>query len=163
MDEKMRIALVAYSFSLREGGEPNPCNWRLALETKRLLEKYTSLGYEVFIAAQWEVGLALSQLGIKPDLIVEKSDRYLDSDEVWEVTKERLLFPNRITTAIPVVQPFLQRFKVVKMMKYDVDVIKEKRKWIGFDPKSDQPWCRGPVRLISYAIKQKLTGSSGLA
>lgn len=149
-----KIAIVAYSFGLREGDEPSPCNWRLAAETKRMAEKYRAMGYEVFIVAQWEVALALRQLGCRIDHVVERGESYLDSEGVWEEAKERVLFPNRIIQAIPVVQPVLQRFKVIRMMKHDTRVVKERTRWIGFDRHSDQPWCRGMFGLLKYSLKQ---------
>lgn len=152
------IGLVAFSFALREH-EPNPCNIRLAKAVMGIVaEKPT-----VAIVAQWEVARQLERDHYSVALTVEppSDGSYLDSEGVWEAAK--VLFEQAgVTQVIPVAQPFLQMAKVKQMIRRDgYEVVSRRMGWIGFDSKSKQPWTRSPLRLLAYAIKQKLTGSRG--
>lgn len=153
------VGMVAFSFALREH-EPNPCNIRLAKAVERIVDgEHTKT-----VVAQWEVALQLATDRYPVALTVDPSGvGYLDSEGVWEAAKEYFL-KHGITTVIPVAQPFLQMAKVKQMIRRDgFEVIRRPVGWVGFDNMSTQPWTRGPLRLLAYAVKQKLTGSKGFA
>jgi hypothetical protein len=160
--------IVAFSFALRTvEEEPNPCNIRIAEEVERLsTEELDRIGASIpVVVAQWEVARKLKQDGYKVDHVVERNPdgTYLDSEGVWEQAKQ--VFEERgIRVVIPVAQPFLQMTKIKRMIKDDGFVVADRKiKWIGFDndPRNTQPWTKGPISLLVYAVRQVLSGSRG--
>lgn len=155
-----KVGIVAFSFALRdEGEEPNPCNVRLA----EAVERIAALEQSPVIVAQWEVARKLTADGIRVIKAVESQEGvYLDSEGVW--TEARRVFRDAgVTSVIPVAQPFLQLQMVTRMIKRSgFKVTRRKIGWIGFDRKSTQPWTRGPIRTLLYAVRRGLFGSQGL-
>jgi hypothetical protein len=153
------IGLVVFSFALRHQ-EPSPCNIRLAKSVERI-----AATEQLTIAAQWEVARALRADGFTVTISVEPpaDGSYLGSEEVWEEAKA-LFDTLGITEVIPVANPFLHLWKVRKLIEDDgFTVINKRVGWIGFDssPQNIQWWCRGPLRLTLYAIRQKLSSARG--
>lgn len=152
--------VVAFSFAYRgREAEPNPCNVRLAEAVRRSAEAGT------VVVAQWEVAKALADAGMQVDHVVEQAanDSYLDSDAVWSAA--RCVFIERqVHEVVPVAQPFLQSFKVKRLIQKDGFQVAPRRVgWIGFDRsrRNQQWWTRGPVRLILYSILQATIGKRG--
>jgi hypothetical protein len=146
--------LVVFSFALRAAvEEPNPCNVRLASVVRRIVEREVD---QVVVVAQWEVALQLRQYGIPVARVVTpRSDgAYLDSKQVWEQARAEF-WDREIDVVIPVAQPFLHLHRVRQLMEADGFSVGRRRiGWIGFDRRSTQPWTRGPVRLLLYAMRQ---------
>lgn len=155
-----KVGIVAFSFGLRATDEePNPCNRRLAEETFRIAR---SLPFPVLIVSQWEITRALNDLGLPPSQSVESTPgKYLDSEAVMEGAA--IFFrENGVTHVIPIAHPFLHMYKCRRLVtEHGFTLIKRDVRKIGFDRKSLQPYTRGPLRLLWYAIKQKLLGHRG--
>lgn len=163
LEENMeaKIGIVAFSFSQRDV-EPNPCNVRLGRAVKRAVKRY---GREhVYIVAQWEIATWLTQFGsIGADHTVwpPKDGSYLGSEGVWGVARTEFKWED-ITDVISIEQPFLQRRKTHRLIKADrFEILPFEVGKIGFDPESNQPWCRSRRALMKYAIKQMLTSGRG--
>ncbi|MDO8604611.1 MAG: hypothetical protein Q7K40_04445 [bacterium] len=155
-----KVGIVAFSFGLRATDEePNPCNRRLAEETFRIA---TSLSFPVYIVSQWEITRALNELGMPPSLSVEMTpEKYLDSEGVMDVAAT-FFKSNGITSVIPIAHPFLHGTKCRRLVvEHGFKLIKRDIRKIGFDRKSLQPYTRGPLQLLLYAIRQKLFGHRG--
>jgi hypothetical protein len=152
------IAIVAFSFGARdEQDEPNPCNQRLAQAAERIIRSESG---DLLLISQWEVAEQLESDGICLDHVIRSSaaSEYLDSDEVWA---QALIILNKygVNSVIPVVQPFLQMYKVKQLIRESGITIERRRiGWIGFDSSSanKQWWTKGPVRLFTYAFMQAL-------
>lgn len=151
--------LLAFSFGLTDK-EPNECNERLALAVRRIIEKESE---GVVVVSQWGIALALKGLGVPIGLTVEKHRKgeYLDSNEVM-AQAAAFFKENGIIEVIPVAQPFLHLFLCSRLIKKSgFKPVKRPVAWIGFCGESKQPWTRGPVRLLLYAVKRALTGRRG--
>ena len=150
--------LVALSFASSEN-EPNPCNARLARDTRYIVNTEKE---EVVTVVQWEIARALKSVPITH--IVEKHRQegaYLDSDEVMAQAAE--VFRERgVTEVIPVANPFLHLTKCRALIRKEGFVpVKRKIGRIGFYRESSAWWCRGPFHLLLYAVLQKLMGRRG--
>jgi hypothetical protein len=147
------IGIVAFSFALREGYEPSKCNHELARNVTRLYKKY---GGKSVIVAQWEIALALKALNVPVTHVVHrKPGVYLDSNQVMFEASEVLL-KQCTTRVIPVANPFIHLIKCKMLVRgYGFKLCNEHITWIGFDRESDQPWTRGPLRLVLYMIRQQ--------
>jgi hypothetical protein len=153
----LKIGLVAYSFALGKT-EPNPKNILLAEEVERTVKEETALGNEVAVVSQWEIAEALK---IKPFHVVRQKEDYLDSDMVTAEASE-VFHQQGVTQVIVVANPFLHLWLCrSRVQKAGFEVIKKKIKKIGFYKDSLQWWTRGPIRLIFYLIRMKLTGKRG--
>jgi hypothetical protein len=87
--------------------------------------------------------------------------KYLDSEEVM-AQAAFLLHKEGVKKVFMVAQPFLHRRKCVGLAKYwKFEPIVPDTKKIPFDKLSEQWWTRGPIRLVAYAILQKLFGRRG--
>lgn len=165
-DGLKKIAIVAFSYALREK-EPNPCNVRIARIVERIFAELTSEGYTVYTVVQWEIALQLLEDGFPVNHIVHpQKDAYLDSDMVWEEAVAMVLNPECINRVVPVAHRWLQIVKVKQLMKGDGFRITKKRIGkIGFDNSEEnlQPWTKGPMRALVYAIKQQFLGYRGPA
>jgi len=152
------IGVVAFSFALTDD-EPNLCNRRLAKITTEIVLNATKFGM-VFVVAQWEIALRLH--GIQPQLVVDRTEgKYLDSEEVMRQASKYFKEHN-ITEVIVIANPFLHLYKCKKLAKEaGFTVMKQKIPWVGFCRDSQQWWTRGPVRLLLYAIAQKISGRRG--
>jgi hypothetical protein len=159
----MKKGLVVFSFALRADAlEPNPCNVRLAKAVERIVAEEDD---DVVIVAQWEVARQLRRDNLHPAHAVELrlNGDYLGSEQVWEEAKT-LFKELGISEIIPVGNPFLHMYKLQRMLAADgYTVIKRPIGWIGFDPSPEntQWWCKGPVRLVIYAVLQKLFAQHG--
>jgi len=151
--------LIAWSFGLTNS-EPNVCNQRLWARVVRILALEDE---SLCVVSQWEITLALKQAGISPALSVEKHRQgvCLDSNEVMAQAAE-LFRQLGITQVIPVCQPFLQMRLCWNLVRRSgFQPVRRWIGWIGFCPESKQAWTRGPVRLLAYAIRRRLTSRSG--
>jgi hypothetical protein len=147
--------LVAFSFALG-AKEPNPCNMRLALAVKRIIDAEEG---RILIVAQWEVALALEQCGVKAHhTIYQEQGVYLDSHMVMEQAAS-WLHDCGVTEVIPVAQPFLHLILCQKLVRqHGFILLKRKIGKIGFYRSSLQWWTRGPVRLLFCTALFQLTG-----
>lgn len=122
-------------------------------------------GYAVYIIAQWEVALQLRVDGFPTEHIVEaRPGHYLSSNDVWEEAKDYVLKPKCINEVVPVAHRWLQIVMVRQLIKGDgFRSVKKKIGMIGFDnsPLNLQPWTKGPLRALRYAIKVQLSGHRG--
>ena len=110
---------------------------------------------------KWQV---VFRRGIKVDRRVIHHSRpgaYLDSEEV--MAQASLVFTARdVLKVIPVANPFLHLAKCRQLVaKAGFTPVRRKIGWIGFCPESIQWWTRGPIRLLAYAVIQKLFGRRG--
>jgi hypothetical protein len=150
--------MVIFSFALIEK-EPNSCNIRLALEAERVDRQH---GPFVKVS-QWEVALKLASDGVELRHVVQlpADGSYLDSKGVWAPARE-IFRAEGITIVCPIAQPFLHMHMIRKMIEKDgFTVFDPHMNWIGFERRSLQPWCRGPIPLLVYAVKQAATGARG--
>lgn len=155
------IGVVVFSFSEREE-EPSPCNRRLARAAERIIRAEAR---PVIVVSQWETTLQLEADGIEVYWSVEllSDGSYLDSDTVWAEACKAFREYN-VVDVIPICHPFLHMHKVRRLIEGDgFTVLRRPIGHIGFDRHSLQPWTRGPVRLLIYAMRQYLTGNRGFA
>jgi len=88
---------------------------------------------------------------------------------VWEEAREYILGPKCINRVVPVAHRWLQVVKVKQLIKGDgfriVKRMKLFRDKIGFDNNklNLQPWTKGPVRALIYAIKVQFFSHRGPA
>ena len=153
--------MIVYSFALRDR-EPNPCNILLAQAARRIIDGQEESDTLV-VVAQRTVALALRQLGVSIEHVVVKREGYEGSEGVTD--QAAVVFRrHRVTEVIPVAQPFLQLTKCLELVRKNgfrtPSFFRLCRMigWIGFDPWSKQPWCRGPIRFTVHAIRQVLFG-----
>jgi predicted aspartyl protease len=158
-DGLKKVAIVVFSFTSREE-EPGPCNIRLAKNVERIYDELIDEGFTVYIVAQWEVALQLEADGFHVNHVVHpQKGIYLDTDGVWEETREMVLKPESIEEITPVAHSWLQIIRVKLLIKRDgFRIIKKKIGKIGFDrsPLNLQPWTKGPVRALIYAVVKQL-------
>lgn len=158
-----RYGMVCFSFALRaEDEEPNPCNIRLAKVAERIVDELG--GEEVVVVAQWEIARQLRADGyvVAKSVELPADGSYLGSEDVWEDAKDVFKYYDIEKSICPVANPFLHLTKVKKMIVADGWwIIDRKIGRIGFDKLSTQWWTRGPLRLLLYAVLQKLTGLRG--
>lgn len=152
------IGLVAFSFGL-SSHEPSRCNTRLSRAVRRIVNNEKG---EVIVVVQWEIALSLASLSITN--VVERhrrKDIYLDSDEVM-AQAAKVFREHGITRVIPVANQFLHLRKCRDLV-IKAGFVPEMREFmkIGFYKESLQWWTRGPLRLLFYAVLQKLTGRRG--
>lgn len=154
--------IVAFSFALREESEePNPCNWRLAREVTLATER-ESRG-PLVVVAQWEIDKALETTNVSPYRTVVRPipGGYLSSEDVWAQARE-VFTSAGVTEVIPVAQPFLQLWKVERMIRKDGFRVQHRHIGrVGFDKQSKQWWTRGALRLLFYAVLQVIFGRRG--
>jgi hypothetical protein len=161
----MKRGMVVASFALRAPDqEPNPCNIRIAEAARRIVnEEYGN----VVIVSQWEVTKRLSRYWnslIARNVELKSDDSYLGAEDVWEAAKKE--FRERDITEVIIVSQLLVRLKLNGLAKKDgFKVINRGVGWIGFDrsPENTQPWTKGPIRLLVYAVRQVLFGARGPA
>lgn len=153
------VGLVALSFALCEH-EPSPTNTRLADAAIRILQ---SSSVPIVVVSQWEITLGLKLRGFEPDLSVglRPDGRFLGSEDV--IAEAARFFRKRgVTTVIPVCQRGLHRMKVNDLLRREGFTLDNRPVGrIGFDANSKLWWTRGPVRLATYAVRQKVTGLHG--
>lgn len=167
MNEGKKIAIVAFSYALSIN-EPNPCNVRIAEIVERIYHELRDEGFTVYIVAQWEVALQLERMAFHVNHVVyPQKGIYLDTDGVWKEAQTEVLAPNCINDVVPVAHRWLQIVKVKQLIKGDgFKVIKRMKLFrdkIGFfnSPQNLQPWTKGPIRALKYAIKVQLSGHRG--
>ena len=158
----MRIGVIALSFALRAGREPNPCNVKLARETERVTAQLRAEGHDVVVVSQWEIALALNWV---PMFVVRNHRNlgsYLDSDEVILQSKEMFEHWGGVDEVVIVANPFIHlQGARSKARSFGLKVRKVLIRWIGFDKKSDQWQTRGPVRAFVYTVGRVLFGRFG--
>ncbi len=154
-----KVLVLAASFSLREE-EPNPCNWRIAIETMRICRDLRDRGDIVVLVAQWEVGLALRRL-ISAERLAEygfmeigqyADGRYLGTVELYQEAKSYadVVGASHITA---VANPFIHLPYLYWLARSDFELRFRPIRWIGFDSRSTQWWCRSWYRLLYYTVK----------
>lgn len=159
----MRIGVIALSFALREGREPNPCNVKLALETERVVALLRTEGHHVVVISQWEIASNLSWI---PEQCIVREHRvkgsYLDSDEMLFWAKAFYEKCGGVDEVVIVANPFIHLQGVRSKAKgFGLKVRKVSIRWIGFDKDSDQWWTKGPVRAFVYTVGRVLFGRFG--
>jgi hypothetical protein len=148
--------LIAYSFSMRNGGkgDQGPCNARLAEVVKEIVQEEKEL---VIVVVQGEIAQSMT-IPIAKATRMESMEpgKYLGSEGATMVAAE--VFRSKgITEVIVVAQPFLHLIKCKSLVREaGFTVIDKKIGWIGFDPHSDQWYCKSPVHLLIYAVHQVL-------
>jgi hypothetical protein len=156
------LGMVIFSFAKRApSDEPNPCNQRLGEAAARILATEPA---PVCVVSQWEVARHLTGRGIVIEHVVDDlQDEYLDSEQVWAEARDLFQRLN-IATIIPVAHPFLHLQKVRRIIKADgFHVERRKIGHVGFDSsdKNSQPWTKGPIRLLTYGMRQAISGHRG--
>lgn len=165
------VAVLVASFSLREE-EPNPCNVRLAKEAIRICDELVAEGYMPLLVTQWEVDLALRQMGtfaeyepLSESQIVEDriipyggtigqmaDGRYLGTREVYEGALE--LFRHYGCTAfVGVAQAFIHQPYLYMLARKDFRLIWKRTRGIGYDKQSTQWWCRSWWQFAFQAFR----------
>lgn len=161
----MRIGVIALSFALRAGQEPNPCNANLAPETERVVDLLRAEGHEVMTSSQWEIALRLNAERVDLVCVVTKHRdgvSYLDSDEVILQSQEAFEIKGGVDEVVIVANPFIHLQGARSKAKgFGLKVRKLAIRWIGFDKKSDQWQTRGPVRAFIYTVGRVLFGRFG--
>lgn len=162
----MRIGVIALSFALRVGREPNPCNVKLARETERVMDLLVTKGHQVIVVPQWEIALRLMSLSSVAAYSVVQEHRikgsYLDSDEVILQAKEMFEHCGGVDEVVIVANPFIHLQGARSKAKgFGLKVRKVSIRWIGFDKKSDQWQTRGPLRAFVYTVGRVLFGRFG--
>ena len=158
------VAVLAASFGLRVGREPNPCNIALAEEAMRICFKLRDEdGHKFKLIAQWEIAEALRDLGYERYITEEVKQRpdgtYLGTKEIYDDALEIFQMLGCVKF-VAVANPFMHLFVVRRMATQHFSVLKEKVRWIGFDRESDQWWCRSWWQLVAYSL-MTLTGYHG--
>ncbi|HEY4520571.1 MAG TPA: hypothetical protein VJJ72_02100 [Candidatus Paceibacterota bacterium] len=149
--------MIVYSFAWRRNGH-SPCNVRLALAAKRILE---SSAEPILIMAQRSIADVLREMGVECH-VVKKRPGYEGSEEVTRQATP-LFRESKITKVIPVAQPFLQLTKCITLIRgegFRTESFWSLAKmvgWIGFDHLSVQPATRGPLVCLAYTVWQILT------
>lgn len=154
------VGIVALSYAKR-ANEPNPVNKRLARATDNANDELQQGGVATVVVAQWEISLALQELGAPAHFTVSldaatqparDGSLYLDSSDVlreaFAVFREL-----DITHVVVVANPFLHLAAVKAMVrKAGFTIIGYKVPWVGFDNSKEnlQWWCKGPIRFITY-------------
>lgn len=158
----MRIGVIALSFALREGREPNPCNVKLARETERVVALLRAENHYVRVVSQWEIALALK---CRADRVVRRHRdgvSYLDSDEVILQAKEYFDFFVKMDEVVIVANPCIHLWGAwFKARSFGMKIRKILIHRIGFDKKSDQWQTRGPVRAFVYTVGRVFFGRFG--
>lgn len=158
----MRIGVIALSFALRVGQEPNPCNVKLARETERVVDLLRTEGHDVIAISQWEIALALNWF---PMHVINKHRdgvSYLDSNEVILQAKEVFERWGGVDEVVILANPFIHLQGARSKAKvFGLKVRKVAIHWIGFDKKSDQWQTRGPVRAFVYTVGRVFFGRFG--
>lgn len=160
----MQIGVIALSFALREGHEPNPCNVKLARETERVMALLKAEGHEVVLVSQWEIALALNWVPMYVVRNHRNPESYLDSDEVilQAVTIFDSTDPGGMDEVVIVANPFIHlQGARSKAKSFGLKVRNVLIRWIGFYKKSDQWQTRGPVRAFIYTVGRVLFGRFG--
>ncbi len=159
----MRIGVIALSFALRVGREPNPCNMKLARETERVVALLRAEGHHVIVVSQWEIALSLSW--ITERCIVREhrvKGNYLDSDEVILQAKAFFEKCGGMDEVVIVANPFIHLQGARSKAKgFGLKVRKVPIHWIGFNKESDQWQTRGPMRAFVYTVGCVLFGRFG--
>jgi len=124
----------------------------------------------IVIVVQREIGYSFedshSPKRIVPDLIIDQhriSGLRLDPTEVTAQAAE-LFRHEGVKIVVPVAHPIFcltESKGLLKQAGFEVLDMPELIGRIGFDPKSNDWWTRGPVRLLWYAILQKFFGYHG--
>lgn len=170
------VAVLGASFSLREI-EPNPCNIKIAKEAVRICEKLTKQGHIPVLVVQWELDLALSELGKLIEgcswkeiihqggwaysVIGQYDDgRYLGTGEL---VNEALPFFEEFnaTHFVAVANPFIHQQYTYWLARKHFKLMFRKVKWIGFDKESTQRWCRSWWRFAYQTVRLALGLSHG--
>lgn len=161
----MRIGVIALSFALRAGREPNPRNEDLARETERVVKLLKGEGNEVLTSSQWEIALCLNPIQINLICVVAKHRdgvSYLDSDEVIIQSMAAFKMLGGVDEVVIVANPFIHLQGARSKAKgFGLKVRNVAIHWIGFDKKSDQWQTRGPMRAFVYTVGRVLFGRFG--
>lgn len=161
----MRIGVIALSFALRAGREPNPCNINLASETERVVDLLRAEGHKVVTSSQWEIALRLKAERINLISVVTKHRdgvSYLDSDEVILQSVDAFEAQGGVDEVVIVANPSIHlQGARSKARGFGLKVCKVPIRWIGFDKESDQWWTRGPVRAFVRTVGRVLFGRFG--
>jgi hypothetical protein len=172
------VAVLVASFSLREV-EPNPCNVRLAEEAVRICDDLVAAGHTVVIAAQWEVDLALQELGTFSEYddatelhragawLYMKIDQYDDGRYLGtkEVLEEALDFfqEYNATEFVAVANPFIHQPYVYWLARKHFKLRRQRVRQIRFDPESAQWWCRSWYQFAWQTVRLALGVRHGYA
>jgi len=160
-------AIIAFSFALRNGREPNPCNRRLARAVEEIVAQESAKGIPVVVVSQWEIALDLDHKRNNVVYVVSKhrnEGQYLDSEEVIAQAADMVFRPMGISDVIVVAHPFLHLNKCqMQLIKAGFNIVDRFKTyfrigWIGFDPESDQPWTRSAWASFWYSVKQLFRG-----
>lgn len=169
------VAVLGASFSLRDN-EPGPCNVRIANEVIRICVELIEQGHIPVLAVQWEVDLALRELGSTSEgswqhfidnggwayhAIGQYDDgRYLGTKEVLN---EALPFFREFSAIrfVGVANSFIHQPYLYWLARKRFKPMWRKVQGIGFDKESTQWWCRSGWQLCVYTAFTAVGGSHG--
>jgi len=155
-----KAAIVAFSFGLRGKCSPGESNYKLAETVDRTKKEWCEMNPHMI--AQYEIAIITAD---DANFVVQKhrkAGKYLDSEEIAAQAIEYMesIAGKKEWLVLVVAHPFLHRFKCMRLFPgFQVKAIKTG--WVPFDKKSIQPWTRGPIRFILYALRQILFGYKG--